>query len=80
MSASHCSALPATLRPDTRPTAGAWAQHLFDRIRAATALRRQRQALLRLDEALLRDIGITRCEAESEAKTPFWDAPTHWRG
>jgi uncharacterized protein YjiS (DUF1127 family) len=34
--------------------------------------RRQRQALLDLDEHLLRDIGITRYEADREAEKPFW--------
>lgn len=32
------------------------------------ALRRSRQALLRLDEHLLRDIGITRADALAEAR------------
>ena len=33
---------------------------------------RQRQALLDLDDRLLRDIGITREQAEREARKPFW--------
>jgi uncharacterized protein YjiS (DUF1127 family) len=33
---------------------------------------RQRQALLALDDRLLRDIGITREQAEREACKPFW--------
>ena len=33
---------------------------------------RQRRQLMRLDDALLKDIGLTRCEAEYEAKKPFW--------
>jgi uncharacterized protein YjiS (DUF1127 family) len=33
---------------------------------------RQRQALLDLDDKLLRDIGITRDQAEREARKPFW--------
>lgn len=43
------------------------------------ALYRQRQALARLDDAALMDIGLTRAEAEKEAKRPFWDAPAHWK-
>jgi uncharacterized protein YjiS (DUF1127 family) len=31
-----------------------------------------RQQLLRLDEHVLRDIGITRLQAEAEASKPFW--------
>ncbi|HYH21758.1 MAG TPA: DUF1127 domain-containing protein [Azospirillum sp.] len=33
---------------------------------------RQRKALDTLDDALLRDIGITRAEARREAEKPFW--------
>jgi len=33
---------------------------------------RQRQALLSLDDHLLKDIGISRAEAELEADKPFW--------
>jgi uncharacterized protein YjiS (DUF1127 family) len=38
-----------------------------------------RQALGRLDERLLRDIGLTRHEAEIEAARAPWDPPVHWR-
>jgi uncharacterized protein YjiS (DUF1127 family) len=34
--------------------------------------RRQRQALLKLDDHLLRDIGITREQAQREAGKPYW--------
>jgi uncharacterized protein YjiS (DUF1127 family) len=33
---------------------------------------RQRHALASLDERLLRDIGITRYDAEHECNKPFW--------
>ena len=32
----------------------------------------QRQALLRLDERMLRDIGLSRSDVEREASKPFW--------
>jgi uncharacterized protein YjiS (DUF1127 family) len=35
-------------------------------------LARQRRALLALSDDILRDIGITRAEAEREARRPFW--------
>ena len=41
-------------------------------------LARQRRALTHLDDAALRDVGISREEAETEAARPFWDAPAHW--
>lgn len=39
---------------------------------------RQRQALKALDDAALKDIGVTRDQAHSEAKRPVWDAPINW--
>jgi uncharacterized protein YjiS (DUF1127 family) len=35
-------------------------------------LARQRRALLALSDDMLKDIGITRVEAEREARRPFW--------
>lgn len=32
----------------------------------------ERRALMELDERLLRDIGVTRADAEHEASKPFW--------
>ncbi|MFN3210997.1 MAG: DUF1127 domain-containing protein [Roseovarius sp.] len=42
---------------------------LFDMLE----LRRQRRALARLDDHALADIGLTREEAEAEARRPVWD-------
>ena len=42
-------------------------------------LRRQRQALARLDSHMLRDIGIDAGAAASEAHRPIWDVPQAWR-
>jgi len=53
---------------------------LLRRLRTAVALTRQRRALAALDDAMLRDIGLTRGQALTEAARPFWDAPRHWRG
>lgn len=41
-------------------------------------LQRSRRALARLDKDALRDIGISKAEADKEAQKPFWDAPEHW--
>lgn len=43
------------------------------------AVRRQRRALLRLDDALLRDIGLDAQSVHEEASRPIWDVPRHWR-
>lgn len=42
-------------------------------------LRRQRLRLGKLDARLLEDIGLTRSEAEEEARRALWDVPRHWR-
>jgi uncharacterized protein YjiS (DUF1127 family) len=52
---------------------------LFSRIQVALSVRRERQALLTMDAAMLRDIGMTREEALTEAERPIWDAPATWR-
>lgn len=44
------------------------------------ALRRQRKALARLDDNALSDIGLTRADAQTEAKRSVWDVPCSWRG
>ncbi len=46
--------------------------HLF-------AIWRERRALARLDDSALKDIGLTRAEAMTEARRPLWDAPQSWR-
>lgn len=64
----------------TRSASALTAPGLFRRLRKAAALARQRHALAALDDAMLRDIGLTRDQAMNEAARPFWDAPRHWRG
>jgi uncharacterized protein YjiS (DUF1127 family) len=46
----------------------------------STALKvwRQRRDLLAMDDTRLRDIGLTREQAEAEAGRPVWDVPSHW--
>lgn len=52
---------------------------LISRLAHMIAVRRQRRALLKLDDRALEDIGISRTEARAEANRPFWDAPESWR-
>ena len=52
---------------------------LFAFAMRAVALHRQRAALRRLDDAALDDIGLSRAEAEREARRPAWDVPATWR-
>ena len=48
------------------------------RLLAWMSLYSERQALSRLDQHLLDDIGITREQARKEARRPVWDAPDQW--
>ncbi len=42
------------------------------------AVARQRRALARLNASQLSDIGLSRPQAEAEARRPIWDAPSVW--
>ena len=58
-------------RPLPRPRLGIW-QGAIAATGRVWSRRRQRQALLELDDRLLADIGITRDQAVGEASKPFW--------
>ena len=47
---------------------------LLDLIRTWRRRAYERQMLAGMSDPLLRDIGITRCDAMSEASKPFWRA------
>jgi len=69
---------------ETSPRSGAsvrdlvtriWAYRgVFSRMRALSA---ERRVLLKMTDRELRDIGITRAEAEQEARRPSFDMPRH---
>jgi uncharacterized protein YjiS (DUF1127 family) len=75
MTTCDCNVNATPARAARRP----WALRLISRITAAQALHRQHQALLRLDDAMLRDIGITQSEAQALARNSIWDVPNHWK-
>ncbi len=43
------------------------------------AVRRQRRQLANLDEAALRDLGLTKAEVAHEVNRSIWDVPATWR-
>lgn len=51
---------------------------LLRRLRLLWSVRRQRDQLAALDDRALKDIGLTRADAEAEARRGFWSAPEHW--
>jgi uncharacterized protein YjiS (DUF1127 family) len=54
-----------------RPGRAVWATNLVE---AWIERYRQRRALLELSDHMLKDIGISRSEAEREGRKPFWRA------
>ncbi len=54
------------------PAIAASAGRLLSRLLAWSEIARQRRELLRLDDKLLKDIGLSRADAEREASRPFW--------
>ncbi|SEA52603.1 DUF1127 domain-containing protein [Rubrimonas cliftonensis] len=61
-----------TVLPAARPAAR---RSLWRRLADRLDLIRQRRALAALDARLLADIGLSREDAEAEARRPFWDGP-----
>ena len=52
---------------------------ILHEVKARVELARQRRALAKLDDHALKDIGVTRREAQTEATRSVWDAPENWR-
>jgi uncharacterized protein YjiS (DUF1127 family) len=50
---------------------------VLDTVRAWLTVWSERRALERLDERMLRDIGLDEGEARMEAARPLWDVPQH---
>ena len=64
---------PGRARRIPRTGAAAPTKHGWLRtVRRWIERRRQRDALEMLDDRLLADIGLTRCQAKREAANPFW--------
>jgi uncharacterized protein YjiS (DUF1127 family) len=48
---------------------------LLARLEQWAALRRERRRLLELSDAMLKDVGLTRADADREGLRWFWDIP-----
>ena len=57
---------------ELRPGVANLAQRIASRIRLLAERAAQRQALMRLDDRMLRDIGLERGQALAEWRKPFW--------
>jgi uncharacterized protein YjiS (DUF1127 family) len=65
-----CLESPADRSAGVRSRFAAW----LARLRDGYAVYRQRRALLRLDDAMLKDLGISHVDALQEGGKPFWRA------
>lgn len=70
-------ALATAARPCSRPQRAARLP-LLARVMGLHDLWTQRRRLAALDDATLRDLGLTRGQAEAESRRPVWQAPDHW--
>ncbi len=52
---------------------------LFAALRTAVAVNKQRRALAKLEPHMLDDIGVSKTDAWSETKRPFWELPERHR-
>ena len=68
--------MPATL---TRRALRGSRFSLLSALASAHDTWRQRNALSRLDDTALRDIGLTRRDVAGELRRGLWDAPDFWR-
>lgn len=59
-------------RVAARRAAGRWLSEATDRLLVWLDRARQRRALLSLDDRMLKDVGLSRADVESEADKPFW--------
>ncbi len=60
-------------RPSSRRGApGFLALRLFTYLADCLELYRQRRSLEALDDRMLKDIGLTRCDVEAEVSRPLW--------
>ncbi len=64
----HLCSIPLRTNAQFKGSVFARAHHLWT----------SRRALARLTATQLKDVGLSRSDAEKEARRPIWDAPEHW--
>ena len=64
---------PASVLPVTAPSF--FSGLTMKKMRTAFEVARERRALREMPDEALKDIGLSRIEADREAARPFWDLP-----
>ncbi len=72
MQTQNCTDTIITTRPPRRAFFPSWAKRMIALLSAWSARSRQRRALEALNDAALRDIGLTRGDVRREVSKPFW--------
>ncbi len=72
MTRSDALFFPRARVESSRPSVGSRLSRIVGLLDVWLERRRQRHALLELNDALLKDIGVSRYEAHREASKPFW--------
>ncbi len=65
---------PLVSRRTTRSDIGGWLARTIDALLDLQERSRQRRALGRLDDRLLKDIGLSRSDVDRELDKPLWHA------
>jgi uncharacterized protein YjiS (DUF1127 family) len=71
---SHAKAMTGRPNPLSGPRLSELFRHAFDTLLTWRDRWEQRRRLLRLDDRMLRDIGMTRDQARALSRRPFWRA------
>lgn len=64
------------LRPAASPNLGAAAMQVFERVELAFKVARERHNLARLDERMLKDLGLNSADVHRETSRAVWDTPS----
>jgi len=73
---SHAQVLDSLhLAANRRTAMAAFLRACWQRVGRWHALYRQRRQLAALSDEMLKDLGLSRADIETEASRPFWDDP-----
>ena len=72
MKSEHCTHTISIATPQHGFGLPRWVVTLFRTLGRWTALYRQRHHLAELDDRMLRDIGLSRADVQTEIVKPFW--------